>query len=400
MPKLKIFKSTPIEQTLRNRIRKGSVAERFPQLVKEWHHANFFAPELFGAFSGERVAWTCQLGHVYLRSVARTTQSALRHRSEAEVALPNCPVCCKRIPLYTDSLEGKYPSIAAEWHEFLNGSKLPREVFTDSNAQSFWRCSKCQHTYAMPVKWRTLPANSQGCPKCSVEPKITDSEAVALSRTFQLASVNHGFELESLPLSWLVFWICIAKHHLIYESVEHLELLSWRCALCESERTKRYLSEYPDLSQQLLSVEGGCISPSSLPAGSQKMGLWQCRKIAEHVWSATIANRALHCAGCPFCANRAVCKENSLANFPELIKELHPSKNGHLKASEIISSSRQLVWWKCTLCAHEWERAVYLRTQRSSKCPRCKHKAIKARQIIIDAILNDRVNGNRRAMTG
>jgi len=44
--------------------------------------------------------------------------------------------------------------------------------------------------------------------------------------------------------------------------------------------------------------------------------------------------------GCPYCANKKVCKDNCLQTTnPELAKEWHPTKNGKLTPSAVTAGS-------------------------------------------------------------
>ncbi|MBP5275624.1 MAG: zinc-ribbon domain-containing protein, partial [Lachnospiraceae bacterium] len=63
-------------------------------------------------------------------------------------------------------------------------------------------------------------------------------------------------------------------------------------------------------------------------------------------------------------------KSVSLASeYPELIKEWHPTKNGLLSPENVAPKSSKKVWW-IGACGHEWESAVSSRTS-GHGCPFC-----------------------------
>jgi len=57
---------------------------------------------------------------------------------------------------------------------------------------------------------------------------------------------------------------------------------------------------------------------------------------------------------------------------PELIKQWHPTKNGHLSPSDVGPVSHKKVWWECDN-GHEWEAVIGNRT-RGNGCPFCAGK--------------------------
>ena len=84
---------------------------------------------------------------------------------------------------------------------------------------------------------------------------------------------------------------------------------------------------------------------------------------------------------------RSVPLEKSLGYcFPEIAKERHPTKNGHLTSYDVAAGSHQKVWWLCSkleggVCSeegcrtvHEWEAVTKTRTQKNNGCALCANK--------------------------
>jgi hypothetical protein len=66
-----------------------------------------------------------------------------------------------------------------------------------------------------------------------------------------------------------------------------------------------------------------------------------------------------------------------LAEFPDIAKEWHKTKNGDLKPSLVSSKAKQAVWWQCRKAKdHEWETAISNRTHRGTGCPYCANRAL------------------------
>lgn len=64
----------------------------------------------------------------------------------------------------SNSLEEKYPQIAAEWHTTLNGKIKPNMVAAETHDSFYWLCDK-GHTYEAMVKNRVRMCSN--CPYCS-----------------------------------------------------------------------------------------------------------------------------------------------------------------------------------------------------------------------------------------
>jgi hypothetical protein len=116
------------------------------------------------------------------------------------------------------------------------------------------------------------------------------------------------------------------------------------------------------------------LSPSDVSPGSGKRVWWICSVNRDHVWIATICNRARLGSGCPYCAHLKVSPATSLANAqPAVAAEWHPTKNGRLRPADVVSGSRTRVWWKCAEGPdHEWQCEVGDR----KGCPYCTNRKV------------------------
>ena len=116
----------------------------------------------------------------------------------------------------------------------------------------------------------------------------------------------------------------------------------------------------PELCREWHPTLNGDLTPDKVSAGSNKK-VWWLGKCA-HTWDSVIFERSKG-GGCPFCSNRKVLSGfNDLATkFPNLAKEWHPTLNGDLSPSEVLSGSSSKAWW-LGACGHTWEARVASRT--------------------------------------
>ena len=102
---------------------------------------------------------------------------------------------------------------------------------------------------------------------------------------------------------------------------------------------------------------------------------WLCSRNVNHEWQARFRNRVIDGDGCPFCSGRKVLREDSFgAQFPQMLAEWHPTKNGSLDPFGIRPNSNKRVWWQCqTPYKHIWQTTVTTRVRHNSGCKQCNN---------------------------
>jgi predicted secreted protein len=128
---------------------------------------------------------------------------------------------------------------------------------------------------------------------------------------------------------------------------------------------------HPDLAAEWHPAKNGDLTPFDVVAGTGKKIWWKCPKGRDHEWRASGHNR-VGGTGCPACAGQQVSVTNSLANYPALAAQWHPTKNGDLTPNDVTARSDKTVWWMCPLGPdHEWQTSCGSRTNLGSGCPFC-----------------------------
>ena len=65
---------------------------------------------------------------------------------------------------------------------------------------------------------------------------------------------------------------------------------------------------------------------------------------------------------------------------PDLVAELHPTRNGDRDPHALAPTSSRRVWWRCASCSHEWQLSPRNRTG----CPWCAaHRVPRERSLAI-----------------
>jgi predicted nucleic acid-binding Zn-ribbon protein len=149
-----------------------------------------------------------------------------------------------------------------------------------------------------------------------------------------------------------------------------------RCA--EHRRPERSLARRaPWLVAELHPTRNPGLDPEQLGARSGRRVWWSCGSCG-HEWRALVSSRSSG-DGCPECARRRqrergprpVPSDRSLAvRRPDVVAELHPTRNPGIDAAALGAGSGLKAWWQCRVCGHEWAASVTNRT-RGSGCPEC-----------------------------
>jgi Zn finger protein HypA/HybF involved in hydrogenase expression len=208
-----------------------------------------------------------------------------------------------------------HPALALEFHPNKNGELLPTEITAGTSKKLWWVCKKCEHEWQAPGARRKY--RGSGCPACS----------------------NHTVHIDGRNSMRSMFPLLAAEFHL---------------------------------------KKNGDLMPEKLLPGTNKRLWWKCSK-CENEWIAS-GNDRRSGNGCPNCSGRAVHSDgrNSIVTtHPELVKELHPTKNHGLNFNQIRPGTDKKIWWKCRKCKHEWIAHGYQRTgPMNSGCPACANQAI------------------------
>ncbi len=336
-----------------------ALADRIPQLTKEWHPSKNgkLTPKDVGPGSKKIVWWQCEKGHEW--------KATPGHRFNGTA----CPYCRGKRACKDNCLATLKPELASEWHPSKNGSLTPGYVTLGSTKKVWWLCKK-GHEWEVSVGSRI---NGQGCPYCSGKRACKDNCLATLKP--ELASEWHPSKNGSLTPEDVtlgsgkkVWWRCRKGHE--WQAVIASRVNGVGCAYCSGRRANKencLATLNPKLASEWHPTKNGSLTPEYITLGSEKKVWWLCKK--GHEWQAIVYNRKKG-RGCPYCGGKKVNKDNCLATLrPELASEWHPIKNGILTPANVTLGSNKKVWWKCKK-GHEWQAVVASR-RNGVGCPYC-----------------------------
>jgi very-short-patch-repair endonuclease len=358
-----------------------SVSET-PDLLAIWHpERNTTDPAEITTGSTRKAWWRCPAGpdhewEAALQSVAKSVASGKR----------GCPFCRGLRASVTNSVRSLMPLSAAQWHPTANGDLTPDDLAAGSNKPVWWQCAE-----GADHQWKTQPVQRRNrsdgvCPYC-VSRRVSVTNSLALNAPAELLAQWHPDKNGALTPGDLVltsqrvvWWQCPKGPDHVWDAPVHWRTtLGFGCPFCSGRRvsvTNSIRALMNSAVEMWHPTLNGATTPDDVLAGTSELVWWKCPEGPDHEWACApvVLRRSLNTRyrGCPFCAGGRPSVTNSLANYPRLAAEVHPTRNGSRTPENIPAGSSKRIWWRCqTNGDHEWQASVVNRV-RGRNCPFCK----------------------------
>ena len=170
------------------------------------------------------------------------------------------------------------------------------------------------------------------------------------------------------------WWICPNGHE--YSMVvKHKTEDGCKCPICSNHRLLRgyndLLTKRPDIAAEWHPTLNGELTPSDVMEFSNKRVWWICSN--GHAYKYLISHKTRKICKCPICTNRQLCVGiNDLCTVnPSIAQEWNIDRNEGLQPTEFTPISGKRVWWKCSVCDHEWSIKISDRFVLGHGCPKC-----------------------------
>ncbi|MEF9875308.1 MAG: IS21 family transposase [Gordonibacter sp.] len=348
-------------------------------LLGMWHPTKNgeLTPNSVSDRSHKKIWWLCPTcGFEWEESMRNTLESSRK-----------CPKCSHGrqgfvVPKIND-LAHKRPDIAAQWHPTFNKGLRLEDVTVWSKKQIWWK-GKCGHVWKEDIATR-YPRIDDSCPYCANRKLLRGLNDLASAHPELVAEWDGERNGKLTPKdirfnsSKRVWWHGECGH--VWDAQVVARSNGDGCPVCSNYRVvvgdNDLASNHPDIAAQWDKVRNGDKTAQDVPCGSGYRAWWVCEK--GHSWRKAVAYRTREDDnGCPYCSNRNVLKGfNDLkTTHPKIARQLHPDKNGGLKATEIMANTCKSLWWRCEL-GHEWTTQVNYRTQdpkHDPGCPYCNNR--------------------------
>ncbi len=389
---------------------------RRPDIAAQWHpdKNGKLTPEDVTPVSRKLVWWMCEQGHVWQAEVLSRTYSK-----------NGCPHCARGLPRAERRRAGT-PALVQERHPQKNGDLTPEHVTRGNNNKALQKGTR-GHESPIPGDSRKTTAARRATPQYNLRAQYPE-----LAREWH-PEKNGDLNPEDVTFGSkkTVWWKGTCGHE--WQAQINSRTDGRGCPFCARKTATpefNLRTKYPDIAEEWHPEKNGDLKPEHVTPGSNKTVWWMCNR--GHEWQAQVNSRKKG-AGCPVCTGRRAAEQNSLrarfpeiakewhpersvelspehvaqgnrdtvsqegagdheslipgdsrkttaarratpeynlrAQYPELAKEWHPTKNRDLIPENFTPGSGKFVWWKCE-CGHEW-RAVVRDRRAGSGCPVC-----------------------------
>lgn len=353
----------------------------FPDIAAEWDHGKNTddTPESVRPFSPKSIHWKHRIVSMLGRVETHYWKARIADRTKRK---DSCPYCAGKIPSPDHNLAVDNPSLAAQWHPTKNGKLNPCDVTPHSDTVAHWQAS-CGHVWAARVASRNTKGYP-GCPKCrpgtsAIELRILselrvilfDIEILHRDRSIgaeidvRAPSIGINIEVDSLYYHQGRVEQELNKNRLV-EGLNEKLIRVRENGLTRLSSHDIYYSQKDSEEDIVFSLVRGMLDTLSLPQVitiALQEYLLEGEFVAELSYQRGLARKSMSS------------EESSLDSlFPEIAGELHPTKNGGLKATNISAKSNRKVTWLGT-CGHEWVARIANRTTLNQGCPHfpCTH---------------------------
>jgi hypothetical protein len=311
-------------------------------------------------YPGSKVKWLCRC--------LTCGEEVSPLYSTVSRGIGGCEVCARRV---TARLQREKGLLRAR--ETLSGAGF--ELLGNySNARTFSliRCLSCGQ-----VAKRTLNDIKQGqrcqCQRKPRKPLVSFRPDLASELHPTLNGNRDGLTIGTGERN-NVWWLCLQGHEYeatpanrVHEKTESCPYCTRRIAI---SGVTDFVTENPTLAEELAALQPEGVEPAKLRSHSNVKFRWRCVVYQDHFWESAPSDR-LRGFGCPICNGKKVLQGfNDLASTqPEVADQWHPTRNGHLKPTEVATRSNKIVWWLCDQ-GHEWKANISPRAL-GVGCPRC-----------------------------
>ena len=275
------------------------------------------------------------------------------------------------------------PHLMEEWDYELNSLNglFPEKIAAQSNQYAHWKCS-------FGHKWRAKinnRYNGRGCPECKKKLKTSFPEQAVFFYVKQLFqdAINSYTEIFDNKME-LDIYIPSLRVGIEYDgeawhNKKSLQKERKKFKICQQHSVKLFrlkenagsLDNPAEIADIIVPVEkayNGTASAFSYLNKAIEILLSCISQI--HLDIDTRRDRLLI-----YEIYHNMLVESSLYNvYPEIAKEWHPTKNGHLTPLMFSPHSSAKMWW-LGACKHEWEAAITVRT-RGNSCPFCSGQQV------------------------
>jgi hypothetical protein len=349
----------------------GSLSDRHPLLVEEWHPTKNgdLRPDKVTSGTNRKAWWICKNGHQFQSSIASRANGA------------GCPECAqdtqgKLLSISIAKQKGSFAAdnseLLSEWHRTKNIGISPNHYSAGSSKVIWWQCAR-GHEWQAAIKTRV---KGHGCPLCSGQTSRWELRLFA-ELSFLFNDAEWRKKIEGIE--------CDVFLPILNTAVE-LDGYPWHHGReLQDEVKQQRLTKYGIRLIRLRDCRLKSISSNDVEFKAEQPLLNPIKQVVRQLMDgndlAEIEQKicAAYLNGSRFSNEKTYKKmlsyfpgpppEKSIAfTHPELVAEWS-DRNAPLTPEMFSQGSSKTVWWLGP-CGHEWQARISKRTGRRG-CPKC-----------------------------
>ena len=293
--------------------------------------------------------------------------------------------------------------LIAIWDYKLNGT-IPEKLTVSSKETFNWLCEK-KHSFLSTVVGRYNA--KQSCIVCANKMIIAGVNDVGtlFPDLLKLWSTKNTVLISRVnPKSSKKYWFIFPCGHEFFTEVRKIVDGPRQCSYCTGQEVLKGFNDLGTVNPLLASefdVEANKITASEIHNGARKKVWWICKQ--GHKWKTSVHQRKISQSECPYCTGRFAI--NGISDFssthPDLLKDLHLTKNNNIDLNKIKHGSHTKLWWMCDK-GHEWKTYIYNRSY-GKGCPKCCNNVSNPEKKLVDILEGwgeKVVTNNRKILKG
>ncbi len=343
--------------------------DKFPELEAEWDYdKNVIMPDTLLPFSGKKAHWKCQFGHSWITSISNRTTNGSQ--------CPHCNASTSRLEIFILT-EARTIFKNVFWRSKIGQKEIDVEIRDEKIAievdGGYWHRNKLEldneknialtsrNYFIYRVRERNLPDIDGRVVKYDLS---DDYLSIFCQLLEQIKLDIHSTEIDEYLLQ-----------REVRNEAEYRKILSF---LPKPVEGSSLLDLFPEVSAEWAFERNHPLLPNFFHPNSNKKVWWKCN--SNHLWEASIQNRAQRKSGCPICYKAAASEivrqarfriENSISvKRPDMAEEWLIESNGHFSPDTVTINSNLKIWWQCKFGHQPYLRRVTERN-RTKGCPYC-----------------------------
>ena len=339
----------------------NSIANKYPDSIKEWSPNNTASPYEVTYGSRTKRLWICDKGHDYPMS---PKDKFIRHF--------RCPVCHPYGTRFID----EFPQYI-EYYSPNNTIPIEELVKCDKRS-TLWIC---KNGHEQPKTCEKIAYEGLLCRKCYEESIMENTQHL----TDVYPQIRNIWDYEKndktpdvIPLSSRdTFYFKCSFGHEYPNEIRAVLNNSCECLVCTNKKVvagyNDFKSRYPELAEKL-SPELQKVADRIFGAESKYLK-WIC-SICGGEYSDAVGNMLKGINNCPYCAGK-----KAMSGFND-IKTLHPELVERLSselrniAEDIVAKDEKVLSWECPNCRGDYYDMIGNLAKGIDNCPYCNNKKV------------------------